>query len=44
MQRSSEVITTARDRQNDPEIHVQENSAYAITKDSDKVEVMVTIN
>ena len=43
MQTSSEMITTTRDGQNDPEIHIQENSAYAVTKD-DKVEVMVTIS
>ena len=33
------MVATALDRQNHPAIHVQENSAYAITKDVGKVEV-----
>ena len=35
------MVSTAQDRQNHPEIHAQENSAYAITKDVGKVEVMI---
>ena len=35
------MVATAQDRQNHPEIHIQENSAYAITKEVGKVEVMI---